>query len=88
LVLTSIIALPGGKQRISMDGYHLPSEFKNGIPYLHCQKPTDIELSLLPHIIMTSDVTWDPSLYDNMNDNIDKVYNPLEDTPENEYNFD
>jgi hypothetical protein len=26
---------------------------------------------LLPHIIMTLDVTWDPSLYDNIYDNID-----------------
>jgi hypothetical protein len=37
---------------------------------------------------MTLDVTWDPSLYDNVNDNIDKFYDPLEDTPEHEYNFD
>jgi hypothetical protein len=48
----------------------------------------DDELSLLPHIIMTLDVTWDPSLYDNINDNIDQCYDPLEDTPEYEYNFD
>jgi hypothetical protein len=43
---------------------------------------------LLPHIIMTSAVTWDPSLYDNINDNIDKFYDPLEATPEHEYHFD
>jgi hypothetical protein len=71
-----------------MDGYHLPLEFKNGLPYLNCQKPTDNELSLLPHIIMTSDVTWDPSLYDNINDDIDKFYDHLENTPEHEYHFD
>jgi hypothetical protein len=29
-------ALPGGKQRIFVDGYQLPLEFKNGLPYLHC----------------------------------------------------
>jgi hypothetical protein len=28
--------LPGGKQHILMDGYQLPLEFNNGIPYLHC----------------------------------------------------
>jgi hypothetical protein len=43
---------------------------------------------LLTYIIMTSDVTWDPSLYDNINDNIDKFYDPLEDTPEHKYHFD
>jgi hypothetical protein len=37
---------------------------------------------------MTLDATWDPSLYDNINDNIDKFYDPLEDTPEHEYHFD
>jgi hypothetical protein len=40
------------------------------------------------HIIMTLDVTWDPSLYDMINDNIDRFYDPLEDTPEHEYHFD
>jgi hypothetical protein len=28
--------LPGGKQRILMDGCQLPLKFKNGLPYLHC----------------------------------------------------
>jgi hypothetical protein len=28
--------LPGGKQRILMDGYQLSLDFKNGLPYLHC----------------------------------------------------
>jgi hypothetical protein len=26
--------LPGGKQRILIDGYQLPLDFKNGFPYL------------------------------------------------------
>jgi hypothetical protein len=71
-----------------MDGYQLPLEFKNGLPYLRCHKPTDEELSLLPHIIMTSDVVWDPSLFDNNNDNIQEFYDPVEEIPEHEYNFD
>jgi hypothetical protein len=71
-----------------MDGYQLPLEFKNGLLCLYCQKTTDNEQSLLPHIIMTSDVTWDPSLYHNINDNIDQFYDPFEDTPEHEYHLD
>jgi hypothetical protein len=43
---------------------------------------------LLPHIVMTLDVTWDPSIYHEINDNIDQFYDPLEDTPELEYRFD
>jgi hypothetical protein len=57
--------LPGGKQRISIDGYQITVDFKNGLPYLWCRKPTETELALLPHIIMTSDIEWDPNLYDN-----------------------
>ena len=33
--------LPGGKQRILMDGYQMPLEFKNGLAYLRCRKPTE-----------------------------------------------
>jgi hypothetical protein len=43
---------------------------------------------MLPHIILTLDVTWDPSLYNNINDDIDQLYNPLDDTPEHEYHLD
>jgi hypothetical protein len=43
---------------------------------------------LLPHIIMTSDVTSDPSPYDKINANIEFFYDPLEDTSEHEYHFD
>jgi hypothetical protein len=57
-------SLPGGQQRILIDGYQLPLDFKNGLPYLRCRKPTDAELSSLPHIIMTSDVYWDLKQYD------------------------
>jgi hypothetical protein len=71
-----------------MDGYQLLLEFKNGLPYLHCQKPTDDELSSLPHIIMTLDVTWDPIIYDNNYEIIDQFYNPSEGTPVHEYHFD
>jgi hypothetical protein len=37
---------------------------------------------------MTLDVTWVPSLYDNINDAIDQFYDHLEDTPKNENHFD
>ena len=56
--------LPGGKQRILMDGYQIPLDIISGLPYLRCRKPTDDELATLPHIIMTSDVPWNPSIHD------------------------
>jgi hypothetical protein len=79
--------LPGGKQRILIDGYQLPLDFKNSLPYLQCQKPTDEELSPLPHIIMTSDVNWNPSKYDKDIDDIEKFHDHGEDDHD-EYHFD
>ena len=34
-------SLPGRKQRILIEGYQLPLDFKNGLPYLRCRKPTE-----------------------------------------------
>ena len=55
-----------GKQRIKTpDGYILPLQIRDGLPYLEMRPPTDKELDSLPHIIMTSDDIWDPSILDN-----------------------
>ena len=64
----------GGKQRILMDGYQIPLDFHNGLPYLPCRPPTPEEVQTLPHIIMTSDIDWDPSIYDNTIDEMDQFY--------------
>jgi hypothetical protein len=69
-------SLPGGKQRVLMDGYQIPLQFKNGLAYLLYRKPTEEELGLLPHEVMTSDVDWDPSLYDNVIDGMDYFHDP------------
>jgi hypothetical protein len=68
------LSLPGGKQRILIDGYQIPLHFKNGLAYLPCHKPTDDELRMLPHVIMTSDVDLDPYVYDNIIDDIAVFY--------------
>jgi hypothetical protein len=78
--------LPGGKQRILMDGYQLPLDFKNGLPYLQCRAPTEEELASLPHIVMTSDVDWDPSHYDKDIHDLAEFHDPSEDDHEN-YHF-
>jgi hypothetical protein len=69
----------GGKQRILMDGYQIPLDFHNGLPYLPCRPPTENEVNSLPHVIMTSDVDWDPSAYDNTIDDMAKFYDVEED---------
>ncbi|CAJ1928442.1 unnamed protein product, partial [Cylindrotheca closterium] len=57
----------GGKQQISTpDGFVIPLDIKNGLPYLRMRPPTDRELSNpdIPHVVLTSDVDWDPSVLD------------------------
>jgi hypothetical protein len=77
--------LPGGKQRILIDGYQLPLDFKNGLAYLRCRKPNEEEVRSLPHIIMTADVDWDPSLYDNDIVDLEKFHDTSEDENEEEH---
>jgi hypothetical protein len=57
--------LPGGLQRIATpDGFIIPLSVRNGLAYMSMRPPTDTELETLPHIIFTSDLTWDPSSLD------------------------
>jgi hypothetical protein len=81
-------SLPGGKQRISIDGYQIPLDFKNGLPYLRCRKPTETELGLLPHIIMTSAIEWDPSLYDNVDEDLNGFHDTSVDFIDHDNPFD
>jgi len=56
----------GGTQRITtMDGYVIPLSIRNGLPYMALRPPTDHELDTLPHVLLTSDMEWDPSSLDN-----------------------
>ena len=68
------LRLPNGKQRILMDGYQIPLDFHNGLPYLQCRSPTQSDLDTLPYVIMTSDLDWDPSSYDNVIDDLHPFY--------------
>jgi hypothetical protein len=68
------LRIPGGKQRIVMDGYQIPPTFCNGLAYLKCRPPTDAEVDSLPHLIMTADVDWDPTSNDNVISDLDKFY--------------
>ena len=50
---------PGGLQCIkTVDGYVFPLNVRDGLPYL------DAEFESLPHVILTSDVDWDPRVMD------------------------
>ena len=57
----------GGKQQLTTpEGFIIPLDIRNGLPYLKMRPPTDRELSNpdIPHIVLTSDADWDPSVLD------------------------
>ena len=55
----------GGQQRIlTNDGYVIPINIRNGLPYMLLRPYTNKEWDDLPHIILTSDVEWDPTVLD------------------------
>ena len=68
------LRLKGGKQRIVLDSYQIPLAFHNGLPYLKCRIPTQNEVASLPHLIMTSDIDWDPTTYDNVISDLQLFY--------------
>jgi hypothetical protein len=68
----------GGTQCITTpDGYAFPLDIHDGLSYLQCRTYTDEEFEKLPHVIMTSDVTWEPSILDCTISSDDKWHNTV-----------
>ena len=66
----------GGKQCITTnDGYIFPLDVRDGLPYISLRPFTDEEWTTLPHIVLTSDADWDPSVLDHRLSDDDKWYN-------------
>ena len=58
-------AVFGGTQTIKTpDSHELPLVFRNGLPYLNIRPFSDTEWETLSHIVLTSDVDWDPAITD------------------------
>jgi hypothetical protein len=69
LIVDDKSKLVGGKQRISTpDGFFIPLDILNGLPYFKVQHPTDEEMENLPHVVLTSDIDWDPTILNNIAD--------------------
>jgi hypothetical protein len=58
----NVINVPGDLQCIqTLDGYIIPLCIKDGLTRLSIRPYTDHEWDNLPHVILTSEVEWDPS---------------------------
>jgi hypothetical protein len=82
--------VPGGMQRIkTLDGYVIPLNInKAALPYMKIRPFTNQEWGTLPHVILTSDDTWNPSILDNELDNDEQWFDTISDLPDNESLFD
>ena len=59
----------GGKQHIvTLDGYIIPLNIKNGLAYVDLSKPIDQDYCSLPHVVSTLDSNWDPTILDSEHD--------------------
>jgi hypothetical protein len=59
------ILVPGGLQQIqTLDGYIIPLIIQDGLTHLNICPYTDQEFETLPHVILTSELEWDPSVLD------------------------
>jgi len=59
----------GGLQRLTtVDGYIMPIDIINALPYIKSRPCTDDDVANLPHVIMTSDTEWDPTTMDFQHD--------------------
>ena len=57
--------VPGGLQRSkSLEGYIIPLLVKDGLARLEIRPYTDAEFDTLPHVFLTSELDWDPTVLD------------------------
>jgi hypothetical protein len=72
----------GGQQCLTtVEGYKIPLSIRRGLPYMDMYPPSDHELDSLPHVVLTSDADWDPTMADNEIDSGDVWYDALDTEP-------
>ena len=73
----------GGKQRIeTLDGYVIPLNIRSGLPYMSMRPYTDSEWENLPHVILTGDTDWDPSVIDCELEDGEEWFDAMQDLPD------
>jgi hypothetical protein len=73
----------GGKQHIkTSDGYVIPLDVKSGLPCVKMRLYTDQECDSLPHVVLTGDCNWSPSVLDNSLTEDEQWYDGVSDFPD------
>eukprot|EP00934_Nitzschia_sp_Nitz4_P009388 Nitzschia sp. Nitz4//scaffold547_size3361//334//3245//NITZ4_009269-RA/size3361-snap-gene-0.1-mRNA-1//-1//CDS//3329554282//9378//frame0 len=68
-----------GQRLITSENYVLPLDIVHGLAYLPIRPYTDHEWNTLPHVVMTSDVEWDPSIHDQTISDDQRWYDKISD---------
>ena len=77
----------GGQQRITTpDGFCIPLNIKKGLPYMTLRPYTDDEWNNLPHVVLTGDTDWDPSVLDNEIDDNEHWFDAVSDFTDGDSN--
>ncbi len=67
----------GGRQCIiTTEGYTIPISIREGLPHIDMTIPSDADMDKYPHVFLTSDSPWDPTILDN---EYDETYHDPED---------
>jgi hypothetical protein len=65
----------GGTQRIQTpDGYTIPLAIKDGLARLAIRPFTDLEYDSLPHVFLTHEANWDPSVLDHEYNSVEEWF--------------
>jgi len=70
-----------GLNPVSNDGYVIPINIRDGLPYIALRPFMDHEWDSLPHIILTGDTDWDPSVLDVDLDEQEAWFDAITDLP-------
>jgi len=78
----------GGRQVIkTVDGYYLPINIIQGLPYIHMEPNTVKEFDTLPHVILTQGGEWDPTVLDHILTDNDDWVSKVKLADDQEYDF-
>jgi hypothetical protein len=76
------LKVEGGTQRITTtEGYVIPLDIRDGLAYMQLRPYTDDEWKTLPHVFLTSDNEWDPSILDSSITDDDEWFDAISDIP-------
>ena len=68
----------GGTQCMrTSEGYVIPLDIINGLPYMKMVPNSKAEFAELPHVILTSGADWDPKVLDHIVSDTDNWYNTI-----------